>query len=164
MAKIYNSELFRELTQGGKIQTSIDRIPSELAEKVVPVMEVNPKLLKELNIIKNTEAFNTTSATIYTTPSDKDFYLTGYALSVTKDAGSTSQKSWISCTINGATTIIVRIETINGQIDSGNLSHTFLYPIKIDKNTTITVNNSTAVASIQANATIYGYEEYNNRA
>jgi hypothetical protein len=50
MAQIFNSELKKQLIDGAKLQTSKDVIPSQLADKVVPVMEVNPKLLKYCGI------------------------------------------------------------------------------------------------------------------
>ncbi len=44
-AIIYNSDVTKELRDGGKISLR-DAIPNQLAEKVVPVMEVNPKFYK----------------------------------------------------------------------------------------------------------------------
>lgn len=164
MAKIYNSELTKELTIGARIQTSVDRIPNELADKVVPVMEVNPRLLKFINIVKTAECFDSTTTTIYTTPADKEFYLCAFNINVTKSDAASSQKSAINAYVNGALTILVRIETLNGVQDSGALSVSLPFPLKIDKNTAITVTNTNATSSIQSCASIYGYEVYNYNA
>ena len=41
MAKIYNSEIIKELVDGCKLQINTDKVPNELAEKVVPVFLAN---------------------------------------------------------------------------------------------------------------------------
>jgi hypothetical protein len=46
-AKIYNSNLTKAIVDGAKLQISEGGIPSEIAEKVVPTMEVNPNLSEE---------------------------------------------------------------------------------------------------------------------
>lgn len=157
MATIHNTDLSKELKEGAKLQQLRDRIPSELADKVVPVMEVNPKLLRRANIVRRSTASNATVATIYTTPSDKDFYLTGVAIAIIKDATSTSASSYISITIDGASQIFVHIPELTLTAQTGQMALSLPTPIKVDRGTAITINNSTNVANISATGTIVGY-------
>lgn len=157
MAIIHNTDLIKELKEGAKLQQLRDVIPSQLADKVVPTMETNPKLLRRCNISKTTDAVNATSGTIYTTPSDKDFFLVSCCLGVIKDATSTSTGSNITVVIDGVSSPIARIPGITLTAQSKVVSCTFPAPIKIDRGTNITVTASTNVANIRATGVITGY-------
>jgi hypothetical protein len=161
MVQIHNSDLFKELRDGTKSQQLRDGVlPSQLAEKVVPVMEVNPKLLRRCEIVRTNAASNATTATIYTTPTDKDFYLCGASLSVIKDVTSTSVVSAIAAPVGGGTTDtrrILVISEISVTIQNGSVATSFQTPIKIDRGVTIVVTNSTNVGNIRADGCIWGY-------
>lgn len=92
MAKITNSDLTHELVDGAKIQTAFDRVPNELAEKVVPVMEVNPKLLKNCTILINS------SANTYTVPAGKILYFCGFNMNA---YSNTANNGTLSITFTG---------------------------------------------------------------
>jgi hypothetical protein len=157
MATIYNSDLTKEIRDGAKIQVSVDNIPSQLADKVVPVMEVNPKLLRRVNIIRHNNSTNATTVTIYTTPSDRDFYLTSATLSTHKDATSTALFSALSATIGGLTTYFMQLGFLSLTADSKSIALNFSIPIKVDRGSNIQVLNSTAVANVTSFASITGY-------
>lgn len=158
MAQINNSQLSKELIDGAKIQTSAEQIPTQLAEKVVPVMEVNPKMLRICNIVKRQTTTNSTSGTIYTTPTDKDFYLVSCSLNVIKDVTATSLFSTITCTIDGLATQLLMIGGFTLTVQDRGIAESFSKtPIKIDRGTNITCTNSTNVGNVTAIACIKGY-------
>lgn len=163
MAQIYNSELTDELKIGAKIQLSRDRIPNEIAEKVVPTMEVNPKLLKNCNILRHATAINTTATTVYSVPSDIDFYLCGCSLSVIKDATATSINSAIQITVDGDSNFFRPISIAGLTLTPQSLSESvdFNRPIKVKRGTNISVINSTNVANCTSSACIWGYTVHN---
>lgn len=134
-----------------------DIIPSQLAEKVVPVMEVNPKMLRRCNIVRGQEAANSTSGTIYTTPADKDFFMVACQLGVIKDVTSTSTLSTLRATIDGVQQKLLEIPGITLTAQSAVVSLSFPDAIKIDRNTAIVITASTNVANIQTVGTIIGY-------
>jgi hypothetical protein len=156
MANINNTQLSKELIDGAKIQVSHDKIPTQLADKVVPVMEVNPKSFRRINVVKQTQNTGTT-ATIYTTPTDKDFYLVGYNLSLIKDVTATSVLTRLRAVIDGATVDIAQIMGITLTPQERTISNSFSVPIKLDRNTTLTVANSTNVANTNTGCSIIGY-------
>jgi hypothetical protein len=119
----------------------------------VAVIPIKPRV----NILKRGQALNSTGATVWTTPSDKDFYLVAANLSFVKDATSTSLASRISVTVEGVAINILDCAQLTLTAQSGNMSQQFNPPIKLDRNTNITVNNSTAVANCTSVANIYGY-------
>ena len=157
MATIYNSQLTKELTQGAKIQVSRDSIPTQLADKVVPVMEVNPKLLRRSNIVKTGTANNATTTTVYTIPTTQDFYLTSATLSMIKDVTATSVESTLTATVEGVDTKLMSIVGITLTVQDDQMTLSFPIPIKIDRGTNIRVTNSTNVANCKAIACIHGY-------
>lgn len=163
MATIYNSQLSQELTDGAKIQVSKDKIPTELAEKVIPVMEVNPKLFRRINVIKAGIALNVTGTGVYTTPTDKDFYLCGAQLSLIKDVTSTSTFTYLSCTDEyGALQTLLKIVSLSLTPQIDGCTADFTIPIKLKRGSVIGINNFTNVANITSHACIWGYTVDNN--
>jgi len=155
MAKIYNSECTKGLAQNAGIQQNVDKVPNELAEKIVPVFETNPELLRK-GFVRH--ATLTADATLYTTPTNQDFYLTNIVLSNTKDAASDCSGVHISATINGANVRLCQITGITLTAGSMNISRTFKEPIKIDRGTNITVSHLTGAGAVLATyASIAGY-------
>lgn len=157
MAKIYNSDCTKGLAKNAGIQQNVDKVPTELAEKIVPTFETNPVLLRFCKIVASSFAFNTTSATIYTTPADRDFYIVAANLSALQDAGATSVASSLKVYIDGVQQTLMSVTNIAGIANSGNILNNYSVPVKIDRNTAIVVTNTTNVANVKANAGIVGY-------
>jgi hypothetical protein len=157
MVKIYNGDLIKEMREGAKIMLSADGVPSEITDKVVPVMECNPNLFRKISIIKTASLTNGTAATIVTAPTDRDFFICGITLSVIKDVTSTSLATDVRTTINGnvATLMIISGQTLTAQ--SATMSISFSNPIKVDKGANVTLNHTTNVANIRGDAIVYGY-------
>jgi hypothetical protein len=157
MAQINNSQLSKEMIEGAKINISFDNIPTQIADKVIPTMEVNPKMLRICNIVKDGSATNATSATIYTTPTDKDFYLVSAQMSVIKDVTATSTNSFVNAVIDGLTSTMMRIRGLTLTPQSETISISLNPPLKIDRGTNITIGNTTNVANVSASGSIVGY-------
>lgn len=142
------------------ISTDVQRIfnlkgdsVSEVSEEIVPVVVVE----RFCNIVKRNSVTNGTSATIYTTPTDKDFYIVAANISTIKDATSTSLTERISVTIEGLLIAILEICSLTLTPQNDSMSISFPRPIKVDRGTNITVTNSTNVANITTVANIYGF-------
>jgi len=158
MATIYNSNLTKELIDVAKLQTSRDIVPNQIAEKVVPVIDVNPKHSRVINVVRSAAAVNALATNIYTTPAtNQDFYLTSLCLSTIKDATATAVTVLIDLTIDGAVRNVMVIGCLTLTAQSGNMALSFPIPIKIDRNTTINVRNSTNVGNISSYAELTGY-------
>ena len=163
MATIYNSDVTKELREGGKISLR-DAIPTQLAEKVVPVMEVNPKLLKVTNFIKRGTLNNATSATLATTDAINETFITGAYLSVMKDVTATSLYFRINCVIGGASTSLLALGSLTLTAGSKDVSIMFRDPIKVDKSSALTLVASTNVGNFILEGGICGYLDNNSNA
>lgn len=124
----------------------------EIIPVITPVIPIVPRI----NIIKRASALNATSATVYTTPTDKDFYLTNACLSVIKDVTSTSTSSTITAVVDGTTVNILEIASITLTVQENTVSQKW-DGLKLDRGSNINVTNSTNVANIRASACIQGY-------
>jgi len=158
-AIINNKQVLIELEKNTNIQIARDKVPNELAEKIVPVFETNPLMFRRINVHALTSATNAISATIYTTPTDKDFYLTDCSLSVVKDVTSTSISSAITIKLkDGVSLNAMTLRTTSLTVESGlHIEKSFNYPILLERGSTITVTNSTNVANITSTGIIFGY-------
>lgn len=132
-----------------------DHIPDSVMPSIQPVVEADKKVC---NIVRGTTGTGTT-ATIYTTPSDQDFYLTSATLSWSKDATATAVSCNISATISNTTQVIINLAGLTLTAEQNSNTIVLDPPIKIDRNTAITLNNGTNVANIRSAGTIIGYTE-----
>lgn len=147
-----NSDITKEIIEDLKLQVAQgDKVLSP-----IPVLEVNPKLVKN-GIAKTNTSSSNGNTTIYTTPTDKDFYLTGFIFSMTKDALCDTATALLRATTNSQVTDIAALGgitlTAQDKIIAVNLQH----PIKIDKNTSIVLNCGKTAGSILLTGTIFGF-------
>jgi len=126
---------------------------------LVPVFVANDQLFNQSNIVATGAATNATGATLYTTPNRDDvtFYLTGATLSTIKDASSPSTAAQILVYVASSNIAVLTIKGLNTTAQNATTSITFPNPIPIDKNTAITVNNTSATANVSTQGTIYGF-------
>ena len=161
MATIQNHELTTELVKGSKLNSNFEQVPMQLAEKIVPVMEVNPKLLRRTSILRENNRSTSGTFTIYSTPSNQDFYLTGLYVSFIKDVvcdtATNSQGYYVGCYIDGSLRQLVEFPVITLTAQEGRIYLEFTKPIKIDRNTAITMPGTFTAGVCLRNAIVYGY-------
>lgn len=169
MATIYNSELSNELREGAKIQTSRDQIPNQLGQTVVPVMEVNPKLMRENVIIASSSASATGTATPLSSSAftGSQVYITGFQSHVLKDATcdvATGAVTW-SVTQGGISRVLCSIAVLTLTAQSEIISCNFREPLKLDVNTAISLNSNTfTVGLLRRHIVVYGFVITNNNS
>lgn len=148
-----NSQQISEVIDAFKVDLRVEKIPSS-----IPVVETNPKIVRNIEITYGATATDATSATILTTPTDKDFFILGSILSTSKSSAATALFSTITCTINGLACVINK--NIHNASAAANVQSPIWYgnhPIKVDRGTNITVTNSTNNTFIQSSGLIFGY-------
>ena len=155
MEQINNDQTIKESSD--VLGYQVQNIPQLDTSKISLVANVNPKDLRRINIVRYANAVNSGSGTIYTTPTDKDFYLCYANLGIIKDATSTSTEESLRIVIDGATQRLMTIPSITLTAQSQNVFISLNNPIKIDRNTAITINGSSATANITLNGSIAGY-------
>ena len=161
MAIIYNSELTRQLTEGAKIQISRDLVPSQLAEKVVPVMEVNPNAIKYADTSFSISWVATGgSTTITTLPLGKTFFVTGVAYTATANAtcDQSSKTFNLNVSIDGSNNVFPLFSMLTLTALNVNGSINFTRPIRTTPGTSLTTDSrSYTVGAFIGRITVYGY-------
>jgi len=164
MATIYNSDLSKELQEGGRLSVR-DKMPNELADKVVPVMEVNPKVLRRINWNFAGAATNATSTSLGTISSTKDTYIVAASMSLSKDVTAVTTFVRLNAVMeNGQTVVLCPIGCLTLTAETHDMAVSFPFPIKLKKGTSITVTASSATGNFNVFASAVGYEVDNPSA
>lgn len=163
---IYNSDLTKEIIEGAKLQLSRDKVPSELAERVLPVMEVNPRLLRRINVSTTASKTTTGSTTSYSVPANGNFFLTNITFSLIKDATCDAATGDVNLNVvqDGETKKIIGIPILTTTAQSESITLNFAIPMKLDKSSTIT-NSATYTAGLMIRTvSLQGYLTFNDSA
>jgi len=148
---IFNPETIKEMRDVLRIQGTEPLPPLSL------VANVNPKNTRKINICRRQTLTNGTTATIYSVPTDRRFYLTNVSLSMIKDATATTTTVSVIGTIKGETeTRILDFVglTLTAQNQVATLN--FAFPCEMEPGTTIRVISATNVGNISANSVVHG--------
>jgi hypothetical protein len=140
--EIQKSELKSAIIASTGINPSAENIPSTLSKVIVPIIDVTPQKVTVSEMVKAVNSTTTGASTVFTTPSDRDFFLTGAAISMATDATADNTNVFLNCVIGGATVQILRLNKITTTAFNGSMVKQFTNPIKLDKNTAITVSTS----------------------
>jgi hypothetical protein len=148
----YNTAILKNLSDFWRLKG--DALPSELNDTIVPVFDVRPPA----NIIRTASAVNTGAAqTLYTTPTDQDFFLTNALIGVIKDVTATSTNSQLKVTIDGVARTILNIPGLTLTVQNQSVPMAYPNPIKVDRGTNITLENSTGVGNVTSTAAVVGF-------
>lgn len=157
--QVQNRDIINNIQNDLGLNPGPDALPSTVTPSIQPVYPVYEKVA---NICVANSNVNSTSQTIYTTPANKDFYVTSLCLSVIKDATATSTDSTITGVVNGATITLARIAGLTLTAMNDSITMSFPVPIKLDRGTAVNLTNSTNVANVTSRATVQGFTK-NNR-
>lgn len=167
MAKVNNSEVIQKLVDELGLQVGSDVVPTETADKILPVFQINSDSVEvsapTANIVKQNEAAGATPATIYTTPATGSFYLTNVTLSsvLGDDVTTGIEHGFISVDIDGTTVKILcnAMKVMDAGTSSAPFGMTAVLnlqnPVLVDAGSNIVINNSNA--NVSSIGTIVGY-------
>jgi len=134
-----NADIRQEIINVQRLQTALGDIPAN----PIPVIEVNPKLVKDLktaNLSKNTSG----ATAIMTTSNSKDTLLYGCNLNMIKDStcDMATGNVFLSITQNGKTFALISLPVITLTAQSAGDRIMFNKPIKVDRNSAINISAS----------------------
>jgi len=157
MVTINNSELKKAFSDSTK--TQLTEQPNQVDNRnVIPIIDVTPLKHKVCQIVKGATLNNATTATIYTTPTNQDFYLCTAQASYIKDVTSTATSLSIEVTTrDGANAPILRFATFTLTVGQNTGSVTFSPPIMVKRGSSINLASDTNVANIRMQGAITGY-------
>jgi len=151
MTRHYNTSISEDAAR--ILNSKMEYLPDEVAGPVavIPIMPVVKTVFR-----------GTTTATgtlnVATLPSGKDFYLTGFVLSMSKDATSDNTQVQFSVTIDGVASTILG-EIINQTLTATSRDQVVMFPVplKLDRGTNIQVFGTFTAGTMRKTAIAYGY-------
>jgi len=155
MTKHYNTSIIEDANRIFNTKGN-DNILNDVSPVIQPIIEVKRpgKIFEVSGTLQNA-----TSQTIFTTPNDKDLYLTSGTFSFIKDATSTATELTLKIyDYNGVQRSLIRVMCLTLTAQSNVIPFTFPLPIKLQRNTIITLTSDTNVATIRVGASLQGYE------
>lgn len=154
MAYIDNTQTKKEIEDAIRGNSVSNLAPSKVSDNVQLVCNVNPKDYRRVNIVARQGG----SGTVYTTPTDKEFYLTDTHLAGTVSAASTSATQTITITPLGQAAVICNslyLRTlITNDATSGVSNFSFSKPILLARGSAITYAQANCNAQ---DCVIFGY-------
>lgn len=138
MADIRNSELLNNIRKITGDDLTISKIPSELAEKVLPVIDLTPLGTKVSNVWRDGTLIMTGSLLLYTCPANRDFFLTNLWLNLSTMVGGDNLEGYLQFTDEEGSVrkfVISNMSSIAGSIDSNSLN--LVFPLKLKRDSQI---------------------------
>lgn len=167
MAIIQNSAIIQKLVDELELSPSLEKIPTELADKILPTFQVNTQEIITKNSTVTvvldanvTDADGLTEKKIYDVPATGKFFLTDIHLCLALIGGISD--SWIEITIGGVAKkigYIKGLDTATYDPDPTQITRmNFTYPILIDAGSDIILKRTVADRGLTS-AEIYGFIE-----
>ena len=151
MAYIDNTDTKKEMNDAMRGNAVSNIAPTKIIDSVQPVININPKDYRRCNIIKSTSS----AGTVYTTPADKDFYLTGVFFSGSNKTASQDSVVSVAFVPKGATSLTVLSLTYSTtailDTNHANDNVVFPFPILLERSSSLiltSTNNATQRLSI----------------
>ena len=131
---------------------------TELYDYIIPVMELG----HVCDVVTGVGSGASGNLPIYTTPTNKDFYLTSFSITGMSDVLADNTYIALTCVINGLTQYLFYKAKISLTANDFNQTQSFAIPIKIDRWTVIQAVNIFTVGSSFVSACIQGYTDPDN--
>lgn len=130
-----NSEVLKRIVSTLGLQTMIDKTAMDLVPTIQPVIVANPERIADV-VEKNSG-----TGAIYTTPTDKDFFLTNVNISTISQNQSGNHQDSISVVMeSGATKTILGVGNGSGVAtdNTANATLNLCVPVKLKRGSAIT--------------------------
>lgn len=153
-----NADIKQEILNSQRLQTAL----GDVIQEPIPVIEVNPKLTKNL-LTKSQQSSNLNgNATLIAASTTKDYYLYGAVLTLDKD----STADTVGCSINytNEKTVSEKLNQIGGITLTAKsaVSNIMLSkPIKIARNTAVVLNSNRTAGTSYIGCILFYQEEDN---
>jgi len=129
-----------------------------LSDEVIPNIQPVIPITAVARICQGTAGTAATN-TIYTTPADKDFYLTGAVLAYIKDVTSTATLFRYRVFVNELQKEIITLPAITLTPGCESVAIELNPPLKLDRNTTVVCTTDSTVANVKVSGNVIGYTE-----
>jgi len=154
MVENQNSEVVNRMSEELK-EGNIAALPKNVQPNIQPVLISNP--VRSCDVMNDANNSTTSDVVIFTTPSNKDFYLVAVWLSVDKDVLNDSTFTFIETSLGGEVESLISLAHIPLVATHKEIALSYPTPIKIDRGVPITMKGSFAAGAQRKSGGIVGY-------
>lgn len=149
----YNPSISEDFTR--IFNTKSGENTNEVSEEIVSIIPIE----RRIDIATHGVRTASGTLTVYTTPSDKDFYLTNITFSLAKDVTCdvATGRSGVTAFIDGVNKELLSIAFITLTANLETVSIQFNKPFKIDRNTAIANGTTYTAGAMSRVVNIQGY-------
>jgi len=144
------------ITRTSILNNARNELGIQPGDNLPPINLTYPTHAKYTTILKNTQVTSSGTTTIYTTPQNKDFYLTLVHLSYFKNAVCDGDTVSVYSVVNGLNTTVIRLLSNALTAYQDHAEIVFPHPIKLDRNAAIVLSRSFGAGTETCNLLIGG--------
>lgn len=154
MVKHYNPSIVQDAQR--ILNTKMDNLSDNIGDMVAVI-----PILPTCRIVKNGNTSSSGGLTVYTTPTERDFYLTGIIFSMAKDSTCDVATGTvaINVVIDGTAVALAPIAVITLTAQAQIASLSLPVPIKIDRGTPISGSVTFTAGVMRRTCTLIGYTQ-----
>jgi len=162
MAIAQSTGVIKKIIDALQLSPGAEEIPSQVARSIVPVLVANPD--PDQHIVASVSAAATGSNTIFTTPTDQDFFLTSVNVSNDSDVSATNTAIRVTATPRGGDNVdMIRIVKLTLTVLQANEAISYPEPILLDRGSAIQLINTFGAGASRTSATITGFNRVTSR-
>lgn len=128
----------------------------DILETIVPIVIVEPKMDF---LITGTSTVSASTASIITTPADKDLFIVSATLTMEKDAANDNTNCSLDVVIDNVVKPLINFRNLTLTASHKELCVTLPKPLKIDRNSTVRLNAAFAAGNLTRSGTIIGFTQ-----
>ena len=154
MARVTRSSVLLKIQDILGLQAGSEQVPVIANNSIQPVLDIHPKFT---TVLKTATIATTSGITVYTTPTDKDFYLTFISLAFVKDVNCDNATVYVQIVTNDGTIRLPFFENVSLVAEAKQVSIDFSNPIKLSRNNVISLVGTFTAGALTKRATIGGF-------
>lgn len=159
VSRLNNSEVSKRLIELGKINIATDTVANQIAEKIVPVLDVKPRYdIKGVSGVRST----TGATTMLTVPTTNRTFLHGAMMSYTANATCDNISVFLTITnVLGNSQVILIALKQTTTAESKTLMRDFTVPIELKKGSSVTIETAFTAGACNIRADLLYHTEDN---
>jgi len=159
MARINRGEILKKIVEELGLQPGAENAPRDVANTIVGTFDVMPE--DTSRIARGAIRSTTGATTLLTTPTDRDFFMTGATLGMQSDATADNTFCVLTATPfdSNASSNILLLPKITLTAFSGATQTSFVPPLKLARGSVISMSHTFTVGASNISGTVTGYNK-----
>lgn len=130
--------------------------PETISKIIQPIVDITPRITET---VLGTTSTVTGTVSLVVSNIDRDFYITSFEFTYIKDANCDIPTGRIQCTapLSGSSTSLTNIPVTTLTAEKDRVQVHYTYPMKLDRNATITMTGSFTAGSLSRYISVRGF-------